>query len=463
MQSDNSSFLDSSFPDAVEEARLRAVNRYRGLGADLDGVYGQIAVLAARLFGVSMAKVTLVDRDNIWLLASHGLDGVDRIHRGDGLCELVVTGDVAHLVDDALQNPSAADRAFLRRHNVRFYACAPIVNAEGYRLGTVTVMDTAPQTASSKQLGMLEDLAGVVAKQLEVAWSLRDSLESERRIRGVVETDRDQARLDLDLAELGRRDAIREREIAERDRDLVEEYAATLQSTLVPPSLPNIDGVALAKYYLPASPRQVGGDFYDVFPISQDQWGFFLGDVVGHGAGAAVATSLVRYTLRSAAWHYDDPALGLTELNAVMRGELTSHKHCTVITGTMRPHPNGEGLYITVATGGHQPALLIDPEWAVAHEVRPTSGMMVGAMRNPEFCTCSLWLKPGQTLLLFTDGIIEARRGDEKFDIDNLAAFVAQRAHLSVNELISDLTTLTAKLEPTDDVAIVAIQVPDTR
>ena len=71
----------------------------------------------------------------------------------------------------------------------------------------------------------------------------------------------------------------------------------------------------VAAYYHPASADQVGGDFYDLFPLTGDRWGFFLGDVCGKGAGAAAVTSLARYTLRAAAVHDPDPVAVLGTLN----------------------------------------------------------------------------------------------------------------------------------------------------
>ena len=67
-------------------------------------------------------------------------------------------------------------------------------------------------------------------------------------------------------------------------------------SSLLPPALPKIEGLLLASHYHPASPRRVGGDFYDLFPLGDNRWAFFVGDVEGHGVDAAVATSLIRYT-----------------------------------------------------------------------------------------------------------------------------------------------------------------------
>jgi sigma-B regulation protein RsbU (phosphoserine phosphatase) len=487
--------VSSSDPGA-EAIRVAAVRRYRDLDTGSDTVFGDVASLAARLYGVPMAIVSLVDEKQIWFLATHGLDAdTTQIAREEGLCGLVIDGKLPHVIADAQNDPVTASRAFVHAHAVRFYACAPMVTVQGDRVGAVAVLDTAVrEDPSREQLGMLQDLAALVIKQLDLHASARESVRVERRMRDAAEYDRDDAREDRDTAHLirdqARRDrdvarvdrgdaerdragawrdrddaradrdgAVRDREAAERDRDLVEAYATALQATLLPPVLPTVAGVSLAAHYRAASSRQVGGDFYDVFPMGGSRWGFFLGDVEGHGVSAAVATSLIRYTLRAAALHHpNDPTAVLAELNAVMLGELQPRRFCTVLSGTLAPHPSGDGWHLTLATGGHQPALLLDPQKRVAFPVRPSTGMLVGMRAEATFGACSLWLRPGQTLVLYTDGLVEARRGDDAFDEDSLAEFTALRASTDAGELISDIATLAAKLDPDDDVAALAIK-----
>ena len=97
------------------------------------------------------------------------------------------------------------------------------------------------------------------------------------------------------------RELLRARQDADRERERVQRLATVLQRSLLPPQLPTIAGIDTAAYYHPASLDEVGGDFYDLFPVSRNTWGFFLGDVCGKGAMAAALTSLIRYTLRTAA------------------------------------------------------------------------------------------------------------------------------------------------------------------
>src|SRR5687767_3968748 len=96
-----------------------------------------------------------------------------------------------------------------------------------------------------------------------------------------------------------------------------------------------VPGMEVAAYYHPASVDEVGGDFYDLFPLTGDSWGFFLGDVSGKGAEAAVVTSLARYTLRSAAVYNPEPIKVLDNLNTVLHQQYRGGdiRFCTVIYG----------------------------------------------------------------------------------------------------------------------------------
>src|SRR5262249_10714517 len=158
-----------------------------------------------------------------------------------------------------LSDPRTAHNRFVQEHQIRFYACSPIVTFDGHRLGTVAVMDTEARSTSDEQLAVLAALAAIVMEQLELRLSSSDALPIEQRLRDAADyarhdaqmardtaqlarddaqRDRDDARLDRDDARLDRDNAIRDRDIAEHDRDVIEEYATVLQQTLLPPLLP---------------------------------------------------------------------------------------------------------------------------------------------------------------------------------------------------------------------------------
>ena len=146
--------------------------------------------------------------------------------------------------------------------------------------------------------------------------------------------------------------------------------ASTLQRTLLPPALPAVPGLEFAAHYHAASPDEVGGDFYDLFRLD-GRWGLFIGDVCGKGAGAAVVTSLTRYTLRAAAAHGADPVAVLAELNAALRREATepAHRFCSAVFGVLTPMAGG--CDVVLAAGGHPPPVLLRADGSATYADRP--------------------------------------------------------------------------------------------
>lgn len=415
----------------VEAERLRAVERYAILDTPADGAFDRIARVAARCLSTPMATVAIVDKDRIWFKATHGLHDVQEVDRESGLCASAILGDGPYVVRDAFSDPRTAGNRFVQGEwGIRFYAAAPIVTSDGHRIGTVNVLDTSPHDPTDDDIATLSDLAAVVMDELELRLSALGTVRAEGELR----------------------------DTAEPDRATIEDYAAALQRSLLPPSLPNIAGLDLAAHYHPASSAHVGGDFYDVFALDERRWAFFLGDVEGHGTAAAAVTSLVRYTLRAAALHHDDPTHGLAELNAVLVGDPNEKKFCTVLFGLLAAKPGAKFFDVTLATGGHQPALLLDGDTGGVRRIRPHGGMLVGAVADAAFEKCTVELRPGQTLLLYTDGITEARPdGADCFGEDALCAFLTERAGLPAAELINDLAALVPTLRPDDDVALLAL------
>ncbi|GHH39894.1 PP2C family protein-serine/threonine phosphatase [Lentzea cavernae] len=255
---------------------------------------------------------------------------------------------------------------------------------------------------------------------------------------------------------------LRARDEAERERDRVQRLARTLQQTLLPPVLPDVPGMQVAAYYHPASLDQVGGDFYDLFPLTGDTWGFFLGDVSGKGENAAVVTSLIRYTLRGAAVYDPDPAGVLRHLNTVLYQafEGTYPRFCTVLYGSIRP--DGDGAVMTLAGGGHTPAVVLRAD-GTASLLHLRGGQLVGALPEARFVVAEVRLAPGDAILLYTDGLTEARTGvdswyseeDLRDELSGLAPPTASGVIDAVNRL---LVGLGAGVE--DDTALLALSVP---
>jgi phosphoserine phosphatase RsbU/P len=252
------------------------------------------------------------------------------------------------------------------------------------------------------------------------------------------------------------RELLRARQAAERERERVQRLATVLQRTLLPPQLPRIAGVETAAYYHPASVDDVGGDFYDVFPLSGDTWGFFLGDVCGSGA-------MIRYTLRAAAARDSNPIDVLHRLNRALIRRRSDEQpgSCTVLLGLLEPHEHDAA--VVLATGGHNPALVLRSD-GTAHYVHLTGGQLVGAVPDAHFNRAELRLGAGDTLLLYTDGLTEARINSERlrYDEDELLKFVSDLAPATAPVVVKALIDLLAGFGEglDDDVAILAIGIP---
>ncbi|MCM3302485.1 SpoIIE family protein phosphatase [Streptomyces pseudogriseolus] len=262
-----------------------------------------------------------------------------------------------------------------------------------------------------------------------------------------------------------RRAADAAREQAEADRAQLREALAVLQRSLLPAALPDLPGVETAAYYHTASPMELGGDFYDLFPLDDTRTAFFLGDVCGKGPQAAALTSLTRYTLRAAMIQDADPVDDLRILNRALMERYTGDdpRYCTAVAGVFERV--GDTLNVRLASGGHPPALVLRAD-GTAEYLSTQGGMLVGVLPTAQFVEASTALRPGDTLLLYTDGLTEARVGPgrELYGYDALRSFAAARAPAGSRALVDALTALLRDFGEglDDDTALLAVGVPAT-
>jgi serine phosphatase RsbU (regulator of sigma subunit) len=197
---------------------------------------------------------------------------------------------------------------------------------------------------------------------------------------------------------------------AERDR-----VAQMLQQALLPPELPDLPRVDLATSYDSAD-ETIGGDFYDIVPAAEG-WMVVVGDVCGKGVNAASLTALARHTIRGAALQVADPQHVLRVLNdAVARHGAESF--CTAVCAHLVVGCHQARM--TVASGGHPPVLVRRAGGAV--EQVDCDGMVIGLLDEPDLGRAHLTLEPGDLALFYTDGLTEARRGQELFGVEGVAS-----------------------------------------
>jgi PAS domain S-box-containing protein len=258
--------------------------------------------------------------------------------------------------------------------------------------------------------------------------------------------------------ELGRRAAL-----ALDNARLHEELARvarSLQQSLLPPALVQVPGVELAARYISAADGLMGGDFYDAFATQGGEWAVVVGDVCGKGAEAATVTALARHTLRAAALHASCPDEVLGTLNeAILRAQL-DYRFCTVAYVQLAPLPDGD-VQVTVATGGHPLPILVRADGRVASLGRP--GSLLGVMREPVVGLGVATLEPGDVLVLYTDGVIEASPGERAFGPGRLAALLAGCAGRDAPSVAAAIEAEVLRVQHgsvRDDVAVLVVRVP---
>ena len=235
--------------------------------------------------------------------------------------------------------------------------------------------------------------------------------------------------------------------------------SATLQSSLLPPVLPDLPGMEIAAAYHPAGTGlEVGGDFYDVFNTADDQWYAVIGDVCGKGAEAAAVTALARYTIRAAAVRRRSPSAILRWLSDAMVQQSVDGdgRFCTIACAHL--DLSRSPARVTVACGGHPLPLVVRAGGAV--EEFGTPGTLLGLVAHPDLQDRSAELGSGDTLVLYTDGLTEAGAPEHVWEPEDLAAAACASAGGPAAATVSRLLTAAtgAVPIPRDDIALLALR-----
>ena len=245
---------------------------------------------------------------------------------------------------------------------------------------------------------------------------------------------------------------------AEESEERATALARTLQATFLPPALPEIPGLDIGGGYRPSGDgSEVGGDFYDVFPTGRDTWAVAIGDVCGKGPSAAVITGLARHTLRTEALHSPSPSAALTGLHdALLR--YYPNQFCTAVFGDLARR--ADGIRLTAASGGHHLPLCVRTDGRT--ETIGATGRLLGMLDRPHLADTSTRLAPGDVVVFFTDGVVEARRGDEFFGHERLEAVVVDHRAAPAQDLADRVVGGALEFQngqAQDDIAVVVLKV----
>jgi serine phosphatase RsbU (regulator of sigma subunit) len=235
-----------------------------------------------------------------------------------------------------------------------------------------------------------------------------------------------------------------------------------LQRSLLPPRLPDVPGLEVAAIYHPFGDGiDVGGDFYDIWAIGAGRWALAIGDAAGTGPEAAALTAMVRHTLRALTLTERAPERVLRILNmALMEAvvDAEGERFCTALFGVVTP---GERSEVVLASGGH-PSPVVRRAGGGTEWIR-VGGSLLGVFPDADVRSVRVRLDPGDTLLLVTDGVLEARQNGTFFDMEGvervLAASVGS-ARAAAEGIEQAVLAHTGGIL-TDDMAAVVLRVPD--
>ncbi len=247
----------------------------------------------------------------------------------------------------------------------------------------------------------------------------------------------------------------------ESSRDM----AITLQKSLMPAGLPVIPGLDIAaRYRAGGEGAEVGGDFYDVFPTgSKDEgWAAVIGDVCGKGAEAAALSALARHTIRAANVNLRKPSRILAFLNhLVIQGAYQRF----ITVAYCRIRPTQDGIQLSLGRAGHPPPLLLRRDGRVVALGRP--GTLIGVTPEPNLTDQVIQVHPGESLVLYTDGVTEARGLEGRFNQSRLEEELAKCTGLGAVDIADHLESAVLDFQTHlshDDMAILVIRVePDAR
>ncbi|HZU20284.1 MAG TPA: GAF domain-containing SpoIIE family protein phosphatase [Gaiellaceae bacterium] len=231
-------------------------------------------------------------------------------------------------------------------------------------------------------------------------------------------------------------------------------FAETMQQSLLPRERPAVAGLEVGTVYQSAAQVDVGGDVFDFLELADGRLAVVLGDVTGHGIDATADMAMAKFVFRSLAREHPDPSAFLAHANDVVVGEIASGKFITMAYVTV--DPSGAVL---CASAGHPEPRLVHLDGAV--EGLRCGGLALGIDADQEYERTEAALPPGAAVVLYTDGVVEARRGHELFGAARLDALLARYASRPAQEIADAVVTACRRFAGGvlgDDCAIVVIK-----
>jgi serine phosphatase RsbU (regulator of sigma subunit) len=233
------------------------------------------------------------------------------------------------------------------------------------------------------------------------------------------------------------------------------DFSETMQRSLLPEEPPHVPGVEVGHVYDSSAQVEVGGDLYDFLVLDDGRLAVVLGDVTGKGIQAAADMAMAKFSFRALARNHPEPADFLATANDVIVDEIEVGKFITMVYVVVDP----EAGTAACGSAGHLPVRHIRPDGTV--EALDRGGVALGIDSELEYPEQRVELEPGAAVVLYTDGVVEARRNGELYGEERLDAFLSSNAGLSpqaiAEALVSDCRRFSGG-ELADDCAVVVLR-----
>jgi serine phosphatase RsbU (regulator of sigma subunit) len=232
------------------------------------------------------------------------------------------------------------------------------------------------------------------------------------------------------------------------------DFADTMQRSLLPRGLPEVEGLEVGAVYESSARVEVGGDVYDFLRLPDGELAVVLGDASGHGIAATADMALAKFAFRSLVRLYPDPAALLAQANEVAFGELAGGNFVTMACVTVDPATGA----VFAASAGHPPIRVLAADGSIS--LLSPRGLALGIEADQTYETARATLEPGAALCIFTDGLVEARRDVDQYGEERLHQALVGGRELSAQALaehvVADARAFAG--EPDDDYAVVVIR-----
>lgn len=415
----------SEYDAIVDPLRLAAVLETGLLDTPAEAAFDDLTRLAAIVVGAPLAFATIVDDQRSFWKSCFGLpDGAPRQNTvEESFCQYVVRSSHELIVTDATFDERTRNNPSVEAMGIRAWAGFPLSAPNGQVLGSLCVVDVRPREWTDRDREVLRTLAAAASREI----ALREAIENERR------------------SHLRAQEVIR-----------------TLQASLLPPALPAVDGLDLAARFRPGGTGvELVGDFYDVFEVRDHAWSFIVGDICGKGLEAAKAASLARHTIGAPAMRRADPAEVMGLLNETFLARRGSPDlFLTAVFGELQKAR--EGWNVSLACAGHAPPIIRRADGSA--RAMDIAGPLIGVFPTIEMVGSTLTLGPGDSLVLYTDGVSEARSGSRLFGDDAVCEVVATAdPNACADDLASRIENAALAFcggTASDDIAILVLRMP---